>query len=66
VASNQIVLPNNAWIPRWTAGNNIKEWIDDYYRQNPMPAAVSTAIPLAPTTGIKDVLLSQPNPDLAM
>jgi hypothetical protein len=54
-ASNWIVLPNNAWIPRWTAGNNIKERIDDYYRQNPIPAAVSAAIPLAPTTGIKDV-----------
>jgi hypothetical protein len=43
-------------IPHWTAGNNIKERIDDYYRQNPIPAAVSAAIPLAPTTGIKDVL----------
>jgi hypothetical protein len=38
------------------AVNNIKERIDDYYRQNPIPATVSTAIPLAPTTGIKDVL----------
>jgi hypothetical protein len=28
--SNQIVLPNSTWIPRWMAGNNIKEWIDDY------------------------------------
>jgi hypothetical protein len=37
------------------AGNNIKERIDDYYRQNPVPAAVSAAIPLAPTTGIKNV-----------
>jgi hypothetical protein len=37
------------------AGNNIKERIDDYYRQNPIPAAVSAAILLAPTTGIKDV-----------
>jgi hypothetical protein len=55
LASNQIVLPNNAWIPCWTAGNNIKERIDDYYRQNPVPAAVSAAIPLTPTTGIKDV-----------
>jgi hypothetical protein len=54
-ASNRIVLPNNAWIPCWTTGNNIKERIDDYYRQNPVPAAVSTAIPLAPTTGIKGV-----------
>jgi hypothetical protein len=54
-ASNRIVLPNNAWIPRWMAGNNIKERIDDYYRQNPVPVAVSAAIPLAPTTGIKDV-----------
>jgi hypothetical protein len=54
-ASNQIVLPNNAWIPRWMAGNNIKERIDDHYRQNPIPTAVSAAIPLAPTTGIKDV-----------
>jgi hypothetical protein len=43
-ASNQIVLLNNAWIPRWTAGNNIKERIDDYYRQNPVPTAVSAAI----------------------
>jgi hypothetical protein len=55
-ASNRIVLPNNAWIPRWTAGNNIKEQIDNYYRQNPVPAAISAAIPLTPTTGIKDVL----------
>jgi hypothetical protein len=39
------------------AGNNIKEWIDNYYRQNPVPAAISAAIPLAPTTSIKDVLL---------
>jgi hypothetical protein len=39
------------------AGNNIKEQIDDYYRQNPMPAAVSTAIPLTPTTSIKDIPL---------
>jgi hypothetical protein len=54
-ASNWIVLPNNAWIPRWTAGNNIKERIDNYYRQNPVPAAVSATILLAPTTGIKDV-----------
>jgi hypothetical protein len=54
-ASNRIVLPNNTWIPHWTAGNNIKERIDDHYRQNPVPAAVSTAIPLAPTTSIKDV-----------
>jgi hypothetical protein len=55
LASNQIVLLNNAWIPCWTAGNNIKERIDNYYRQNPVPAAVSAAIPLTPTTGIKDV-----------
>jgi hypothetical protein len=47
--NNQIVLPNNVWIPRWTMG---KEQLDDYYRQNPVPAAT---IPLAPTTGIKDV-----------
>jgi hypothetical protein len=37
------------------AGNNIKERIDNYYRQNPIPATVSATIPLAPTTGIKDV-----------
>jgi hypothetical protein len=37
------------------AGNNIKESIDDYYRQNPVPAAVFAAIPLTPTSGIKDV-----------
>jgi hypothetical protein len=50
--SNQIVLPNSTWIPHWTAGNNIKEQIYNYYRQNPMLAT----IPLAPTTSIKDVL----------
>jgi hypothetical protein len=56
--NNRIVLPNNGWIPRWTMGNNIKERLDDYYRQNPVPAAAAApvAIPLAPTTGIKDVL----------
>jgi hypothetical protein len=49
--------PNNVWIPRWTTGNNIKEQLDDYYRRNPVPAtAAPAAIPLAPTTGIKDVL----------
>jgi hypothetical protein len=55
--NNRIVLPNNGWIPHWTTGNNIKERLDDYYRQNPVPAAAATpaAIPLAPTTGIKDV-----------
>jgi hypothetical protein len=54
--NNRIVLPNNRWILRWTMGNNIKERLDDYYRQNPVPtAAAPTAIPLAPTTGIKDV-----------
>jgi hypothetical protein len=37
------------------AGNNIKERIDNYYRQNPVPAAVSAAIPLTPTTSIKDI-----------
>jgi hypothetical protein len=38
-------------------GNNIKERLDDYYRQNPVPtAAAPTTILLAPTTGIKDVL----------
>jgi hypothetical protein len=37
-------------------GNNIKEWLDDYYRQNPVPAAAAAVtIPLASTTGIKDV-----------
>jgi hypothetical protein len=55
-ANNQIVLPNNGWIPCWTTGNKIKEWLDDYYRQNPAPAAATPiAIPLTPTTGIKDV-----------
>jgi hypothetical protein len=39
------------------AGNNIKERIDDYYRQNPIPIAVSATILLAPTTSIKDVPL---------
>jgi hypothetical protein len=40
------------------AGNNIKERLDDYYRQNPVPATAAPAtIPLTPTTGIKDVLL---------
>jgi hypothetical protein len=54
--NNQIVLPNNIWIPRWTTGNNIKEQLDDYYRQNPVPlTAAPAAIPLAPTTGIKDI-----------
>jgi hypothetical protein len=54
--NNRIVLPNNSWIPRWTMGNNIKEQLDDYYRQNPIPAAITpVAIPLAPTTGIKHV-----------
>jgi hypothetical protein len=56
LANNWIVLPNGMWIPRWTAGNNIKERIDDYYRQNSMPATIAATIPLAPTTGIKDVL----------
>jgi hypothetical protein len=37
-------------------GNNIKEQLDDYYRQNPIPAAaIPVAIPVAPTTGIKDI-----------
>jgi hypothetical protein len=37
-------------------GNNIKEHLDDYYRQNPIPAtATPTTIPLAPTTGIIDI-----------
>jgi hypothetical protein len=55
--NNWIVLLNNVWIPHWTMGNNIKEQSDDYYRQNPIPAAAfPAAIPLAPTTGIKDVL----------
>jgi hypothetical protein len=54
--NNQIVLPNGAWIPCWTAGNNIKERIDDYYRQNPVPATITTTILLTPTTGIKDIL----------
>jgi hypothetical protein len=54
--NNRIILPNNGWIPRWTMGNNIKEQLDDYYRQNPVPAtAIPVAIPVAPTTGIKDV-----------
>jgi hypothetical protein len=39
-------------------GNNIKEHLDDYYRQSPVPVATTPiAIPLAPTTGIKDVPL---------
>jgi hypothetical protein len=55
---NRIILPNNSWIPWWTTGNNIKERLDDYYRQNPVPAAAApVAIPLAPTTGIEDVPL---------
>jgi hypothetical protein len=55
-ANKRIVLPNNGWILHWTTGNNIKERLDDYYRQNPVPAAaMPVAIPLAPTTGIKDV-----------
>jgi hypothetical protein len=54
--NNQIVLPNNGWIMRWTTGNNIKERLDDYYRQNPVPAtAAPVTIPLTPTTGIKDI-----------
>jgi hypothetical protein len=54
--NNRIVLPNNGWILRWTMGNNIKERLDDYYRQNLVPAAATPiAIPLAPTTSIKDV-----------
>jgi hypothetical protein len=58
LTNNWIVLPNNGWIPHWTTSNNIKEHFDDYYRQNPVPAAAApVAIPLAPTTGIKDVLL---------
>jgi hypothetical protein len=56
-ANNWIVLPNKGWIPRWTMGNNIKEQLDDYYRQNPVPAATTPiTILLAPTTGIKDAL----------
>jgi hypothetical protein len=56
LTNNRIVLPNNGWIPCWTTGNNIKERLDDYYRQNPVPAATApVAIPLAPTTSIKDV-----------
>jgi S-formylglutathione hydrolase FrmB len=56
-ANNQIVLPNNGWILWWTTGHNIKEWLDDYYRQNLIPAtAASVAIPLAFTTSIKDIL----------
>jgi hypothetical protein len=56
LTNNRIVLPNNGWILCWTTGNNIKEHLDDYYRQNPIPATIApVAIPLAPTTGIKDV-----------
>jgi hypothetical protein len=55
--NNQIILPNNGWILHWTTGNNIKEQLDDYYRQNPVPAAAAAVtIPLTPTIGIKDVL----------
>jgi hypothetical protein len=25
LTNNQIILPNNIWIPHWTTGNNIKE-----------------------------------------
>jgi hypothetical protein len=56
LTNNWIVLPNNSWIPCWTMGNNIKEHLDDYYRQNSVPATTAPiTIPLAPTTGIKDV-----------
>jgi hypothetical protein len=56
LTNNQIILPNNVWFLRWTTGNDIKEQLDDYYRQNPIPAtAAPAAILLAPTTGIKDV-----------
>jgi hypothetical protein len=56
LTNNRIVLPNNGWILRWTMGNNIKEQLEDYYRQNPGPAAAAAvAIPLTPTTSIKDV-----------
>jgi hypothetical protein len=56
LANNCIVLPNNGWILRWTTGNNIKERLDDYYRQNPVPAtAAPITIPLAPTTDIEDI-----------
>jgi hypothetical protein len=55
--NNWIILPNNGWILRLTMGNN-KERLDDYYRQSPVPAATTpVAIPLTPTTGIKDVPL---------
>jgi hypothetical protein len=57
LTNNWIVLPNNVCIPCWTTGNNMKEQLDDFYRQNLIPAtAAPTAIPLAPTTGLKDVL----------
>jgi hypothetical protein len=56
LTNNRIVLPNNGWIPWWTTGNNIKERLDDYYIQNPVPVTTApVAVPLAPTTGIKDV-----------
>jgi hypothetical protein len=56
LTDNQIVLLNNMWILHWTMGNNIKEHLDNYYRQNPVPAAATpVTIPLAPTTGIKDI-----------
>jgi hypothetical protein len=55
-ANNWIVLPNNGWIPRWTTDNNIKEWLDDYYRQNPIPAAAAAvAIPLACKGNLTDL-----------
>jgi hypothetical protein len=44
LTNNQIVLPNNVWILCWTIGNNIKERLDDYYRQNPIPAAATPAV----------------------
>jgi hypothetical protein len=57
LANNWIVLPNNSWILCWTAGNNIKEQLDDYHRQNPIHvAAAPVAILLAPTTSIEDIL----------
>jgi hypothetical protein len=58
LANNWIVLPNNVWIPRWTVGNNIKERLDDYYRQNPIPATTGPSAPAPRTTIIAPTITS--------